>query len=284
MRIGNARRIAWFIQLQRLLQFQKSVFAPRAVRASRNRSMGNEVSAGRSAAGGLLETPVLAAVLPRNVVPEYVWSKTSNESFADRGTDLRAGATSVEIMLKLLRHVQTRAFSGDRSSTISRSLAAKHLPQSRRSESGYGDASRTKLPVTSVAAVPTRATRGHSVSADFAQPSNTWVSLLTATRSASASTRLEESLRAPPPLVGEEGSSRLVPDDNGQSWSSGRNGSSTQDAGESKARGRATVHLDGSALGRWAIQHLERTLGKPATGMTGVDPRASLPRGRVAPF
>jgi hypothetical protein len=46
----------------------------------------------------------------------------------------------------------------------------------------------------------------------------------------------------------------------------------------------STIHIDGSALGRWTIQHLERALGKPATGMTGVDPRAAIPRSRVAPF
>jgi hypothetical protein len=46
----------------------------------------------------------------------------------------------------------------------------------------------------------------------------------------------------------------------------------------------STLHLDGSALGRWAIQHLERTLAKPTAGMTGIDPRASAPRSRVAPF
>jgi hypothetical protein len=46
----------------------------------------------------------------------------------------------------------------------------------------------------------------------------------------------------------------------------------------------STLHIDGSALGRWAVQHLERALGKPATGMTGVDPRATIPRSRVAPF
>jgi hypothetical protein len=45
-----------------------------------------------------------------------------------------------------------------------------------------------------------------------------------------------------------------------------------------------TLHIDGSALGRWAVQHLERALGKPATGMTGVDPRATTPRSRIAPF
>jgi hypothetical protein len=46
----------------------------------------------------------------------------------------------------------------------------------------------------------------------------------------------------------------------------------------------STIHLDGSALGRWTVQYLERALGKPATGMTGVDPRATPPRSRVAPF
>jgi len=45
-----------------------------------------------------------------------------------------------------------------------------------------------------------------------------------------------------------------------------------------------TLHLDGSALGRWAVDHLERILSKPTAGMTGVDPRASSPRGRVSPF
>lgn len=58
-------------------------------------------------------------------------------------------------------------------------------------------------------------------------------------------------------------------------------------AGDGPPRGQPTVsmlHIDGSALGRWAVQHLERTLGKPSTGMTGVDPRAALPRSRVAPF
>jgi hypothetical protein len=46
----------------------------------------------------------------------------------------------------------------------------------------------------------------------------------------------------------------------------------------------STLHIDGAALGRWAIQHLERALGRPATGMTGIDPRVSPPRSRVSPF
>jgi hypothetical protein len=72
--------------------------------------------------------------------------------------------------------------------------------------------------------------------------------------------------------------------DQDQSPSSGRNG--TADGGQPRRGGPAvaTLHIDGSALGRWAVQHLERALGKPATGMTGVDPRATIPRSRVAPF
>ena len=46
----------------------------------------------------------------------------------------------------------------------------------------------------------------------------------------------------------------------------------------------STVHLDGSSLGRWATQHLERVLSKPPSGITGVDPRATVPRSRVTPF
>ena len=46
----------------------------------------------------------------------------------------------------------------------------------------------------------------------------------------------------------------------------------------------ATLHLDGAALGRWAVQHIERALARPSNGMTGVDPRATMPRGHISPF
>lgn len=53
---------------------------------------------------------------------------------------------------------------------------------------------------------------------------------------------------------------------------------------DGKAASRTTLHIDGHALGRWTVQHLERVLGRPSAGMTGVDPRASTPRSRVSPF
>ena len=46
----------------------------------------------------------------------------------------------------------------------------------------------------------------------------------------------------------------------------------------------STLHLDGTSLGRWAVQHLERVLSKPSSGITGIDPRATIPRSQVAPF
>ena len=65
-------------------------------------------------------------------------------------------------------------------------------------------------------------------------------------------------------------------------------GNQKPDGPEAKPGGQnvsvSTLHIDGSTLGRWALQHLERSLGKPASGMTGIDPRATLPRTRVAPF
>jgi hypothetical protein len=53
---------------------------------------------------------------------------------------------------------------------------------------------------------------------------------------------------------------------------------------EDKGSVGATLHLDGAALGRWTIRHIERALAKPSSGMTGVDPRATMPRGHISPF
>jgi len=92
------------------------------------------------------------------------------------------------------------------------------------------------------------------------------------------------SVRAPPQAVDEE------IDPNPSSGSERRRrpealeSGSGSESGPRQASASSTVHIDGSALGRWAIQHLERTLGKPASGMTGVDPRTNVPRTRVSPF
>ena len=53
--------------------------------------------------------------------------------------------------------------------------------------------------------------------------------------------------------------------------------------GRTRSPGR-TLTLDGVALGRFTVQHLERALSKVPNGMTSIDPRASNPRGHVSPF
>jgi hypothetical protein len=58
----------------------------------------------------------------------------------------------------------------------------------------------------------------------------------------------------------------------------------SKDEGVSQIPRSFTLHLDGASLGRWTVDHLQRTLSKPASGMTGVDPRAVVPRSRVSPF
>jgi hypothetical protein len=60
---------------------------------------------------------------------------------------------------------------------------------------------------------------------------------------------------------------------------------SAQDGMGSASKSRSLkLHIDGHALGQWAIEHLTHTLARPPTGMTGVDPRATPPRSRVSPF
>jgi hypothetical protein len=89
----------------------------------------------------------------------------------------------------------------------------------------------------------------------------------------------------PHQLPSEDPSGDQSPADQYPSASPARDATTT--SGDQSKRIRSsvsTLHIDGSALGRWTVQHLERALGKPTTGMTGVDPRATIPRSRVAPF
>jgi hypothetical protein len=100
----------------------------------------------------------------------------------------------------------------------------------------------------------------------------------------SARMKLDALLRAQPP-VGENpsgseqfGAATPPPRPNESDYTS-------EDETETpKTSASSVVHIDGTALGRWAVQHLERVLGKPTNGMTGVDPRAGSPRNRVSPF
>ena len=49
-----------------------------------------------------------------------------------------------------------------------------------------------------------------------------------------------------------------------------------ENAGLGQAGSAGVIHLDGNVLGQWVIDHLERSLSKPSTGTTGLNPRASM--------
>ena len=110
-----------------------------------------------------------------------------------------------------------------------------------------------------------------------------WGPPLRSTLPSIPSAPVDLSVRASPPPADE----RTEPDSpsGGERMRPGAlESASAFEPGSRRASANSTVHIDGSAFGRWAIQHLERTLGKPASGMTGVDPRTNVPRSRVSPF
>jgi hypothetical protein len=95
---------------------------------------------------------------------------------------------------------------------------------------------------------------------------------------------LHPSLRAEPPPAGEISGTEQYSVEEFRHRSNNQDDFVGDEPLQHETSRTSTLHIDGSALGRWALQHLERALGRPTTGMTGVDPRASLPRSRVAPF
>jgi hypothetical protein len=112
-----------------------------------------------------------------------------------------------------------------------------------------------------------------------------WASRLPSARSSFKNVGNERPLRARPPPKEEQFDLDGFANKALHIGQEGQQGASGYQPQQRKASSSATtIHIDGSVLGRWAIQHLEQTLGKPATGMTGVDPRANPPRSRVSPF
>jgi hypothetical protein len=91
-------------------------------------------------------------------------------------------------------------------------------------------------------------------------------------------------LGKPPVLAGEQPISNQDYAGQSQSFLPDRDRTVDSEQFQRTRSAVSTIHIDGSALGRWTVQHLERALGRPATGMTGVDPRSTIPRSRVAPF
>ena len=293
----DATRITWFLGLQRVLNFPRFPVAPAAFLRSRRKPAtepsetthgGAPTVQGAATAASRLSPIVLPGTAGRKppalqlggagmVTPPHFITRINTRRSAAAKTWLQETPDLVKGVLQATLKPASTSARGENSE--------RHLgptPGARREASGV----RGKYPsmMTFLAAPP-----GSERSTAFApssglSPREYPKELRGETARSLAGSGADELRRRQTSPSTEEWflQKRQVADDQDQF-------SSDQDAAIAREQPRkkstvSTIHIDGSALGRWTVQHLERALSKPVTGMTGIDPRAAVPRSRVAPF
>jgi hypothetical protein len=284
---ADAKRITWFLGLQRIVRFPRSFMAPPTItRPSR----------------GLLASDLETA--SRGILPPRSDRTTSARSSGSKPSPLPMvrpaaslinvpGLTTVRRFVSATASPSTnglspwRLVSHSNFTAIPRQAFEKHTErkvaarqefltlkkknQSIGSLDNIGFGSKKSIPLAPIhASSPGQSFRESELYPDM-HPT--------------ARGNGETTFAPPHQLPSEDPTGDQGPADQYPSSSPARDATTT--AGDQSKRIRpsvSTLHIDGSALGRWTVQHLERALGKPATGMTGVDPQATIPRSRVAPF
>ncbi len=314
MHTANSKRIAWFMQLQRILQFQKQHLAPRHAALRLRRPTKGDFFYEFSGCVALPERAAVSEGRNGTLAPgnkQFAFLDGPISSSGKRAAYLRPLANKMDIVgyeqirtgrladrhsvkslaiehqllqrryqLQSVRSVQIPTLVGD---------AADHFPSKIL---GLKDAKSLARPLpireiaSSSAATPKRFTLGNAPSLPVVENART--SRLPGARYPLVAIEDEGSPRARPPRTEEQfglnGLANLA-SQLGQESRTDTPGYQPQlHKASSSSSSSAVIHIDGSVLGRWAIQHLERSLGKPPTGMTGVDPRASKPRSRVSPY
>jgi hypothetical protein len=277
MHKADAGRIAWFLGLQRILRFPRYFMAPAAVLRAVH----------RLAAHGL-DTPSRGQASFQNgaASPER-WRHSAPQLLS---THRRATSTIARIGATTLLRQMTGAASAspvDRPSLQSfRDLAPVMIGKQNVQE--YTQS--VSAPRQPISGVQNKYRRNpspgdgifRSLNSPALAPSaahSAWqisggvdVDATTEPTTADTGTSLRD--RSFPPANERAPSGRHIAGQS-NSWSLDRDADDRNVQPQSKRSAVSTIHLDGSALGRWTVQHLERALGKPATGMTGVDPRAT---------
>ncbi len=282
---ADATRITWFLGLQRIVRFPRFSIAPTRASGYR-RQPPDQTSEGAASDEAVLQHgvaaapkfpyPVRGAVADSKRVVGLIGAPKATAGFSRVTAKIAVDQPSLKALVQApmtpasvlalpetFRHIGAKRFVG----------AGILLP---RDES---------LPMTRFM----RASSGLSKSKALAPSPHASSTQLLSDRKVDPAKRFamrgtDNSLRRQDLMFGGDHSvpgSRAV-DDQGE-FSQQRD---APDATEGQ-RGKpavSTLHIDGSALGRWTVQHLERALNKPTTGMTGIDPRAAAPRSRVAPF
>lgn len=269
------------MQLQRLMQFQKYYLAPQTAVLRHQMPVKDEPD--RPATFRLSERTFSSASLGRSSTVDYRERSPSKEPIKSPGTPA-ARMVVLATIKNVLGRLQNRAPSDPmRPFTGGFAIHSVHILPGRTVKRQHQNALGRQWPIAERANGPTKSPRHLGVGGIgcFPAPADTGISHFAIARSSYTDDGAERSLRAPPPPSEEENrfANKLY-----QPSHDGSEGALSCQPQRGKTSSTTTVHIDGSALGRWTIQHLERALGKPATGMTGVDPRASPPRSRVSPF
>lgn len=281
----NIPRLAWFLQLQHILRFQKYYFAPQRSRSRRRKPPRDTSTPAQSESLHVAERPFVSFPIKRISMPDYRGPGMRNEP--NKSHDALSARVTLPIKIReMLNRLQPREFSWAVRHSIKGSPVGKdHAFTDEPHKSEHLSASAHYRPANAAAHVRTSPPGRPSsrTSLPFPRPADARPSLFLK-QSSPGKVRAEGSVRAPPPPARQETDAGRLYENDGNPHPEGLESTSDHEPQQRKTSSAATVHIDGSALGQWAIRHLERSLGKPTTGMTGVDPRASLPRSRVSPF
>ena len=283
---ADAARIAWFLDLQRILHFPRISVAPLIFSRSRRRPTTCRSETTNGGAWTARPEAATASGIRHLVLGESAGRKRAKASI--RGTDAATSPRFItRIMTERLGAAKTLpqawlkpASTSARDGSLERYIAV--TPAARRVALGAHErypammnflaASPGSLKLTALAP-----SFGLSVLEHPKEPKGNPARSLAMPRSG-------ELLQRQRLLSTEERflQKRHVADD--QKRVSPDRDTTAASARQPNKPAVSTIHIDGSALGRWTVQHLERALSKPVTGMTGIDPRAAVPRSRVAPF
>jgi hypothetical protein len=283
---ADATRIAWFLSLQRISHFPKYFMAPpRFPRRGRSAVVGDlDIAPGHdpSSRSDRMAPPqrngfqaLAVPMLQRAMSPVNSFDRmTILRLIMEAGPLLPAGAARSRELWNSPRFVTMgHTFDG---SSRRQGAARQESSAPRRNQgvsAGSGEAQVGLEKLSPLAPIQFRSQK-QDLREPRTDPASSWTEPGTGASFSAQS----------PVLSTEQPSSTPGLAPQYQSPSPDQDGTA---AGGRSQRNRPTVstlHIDGSALGRWTVQHLERSLGKPSTGMTGVDPRAAVPRSRVAPF
>jgi hypothetical protein len=283
---ADPKRIAWFLSLQRIFHFPKFFMAPQT--RSRQRrglatsdqettgrghwlSQNERATSGRSSSHPALSLPMLnQATFPilgsgtaniRRAVGVAAAASPSN--FSKWQT-----ASNLALIAKMGRNIEKHAWHHSIVRQEPSTLKERNRLIAGSSDPGFRSKKSGPLAPTSVASLEQRV-------GEFEPYPD---------QNAVASGSREVAFGTPHLLPSEQPTSSQGYVGQYQSPLSGRDETADSDQFQRPRPAVSTLHIDGAALGRWTVQHLERALGKPATGMTGVDPRSTIPRSRVAPF